>query len=74
MLAPDMPMSVYQALEDADELVELLKKQGLEGMELCKTYVPQVFKMLIPFIQQLTNLDTENAPSTASNWGPFRRL
>jgi hypothetical protein len=75
MLAPDMPASVDEALKDADQLVELLKKQGLEGMELCKTYVPQVFfKMLIPFIQQLTNLDTENAPSTASNWGPFRRL
>jgi hypothetical protein len=56
MLAPDMPMSVYEALEDADELVELLKKQGLEGMEPCKTYVPHAsFKMLIPFMQQLTN-------------------
>ncbi|KAK3937293.1 hypothetical protein QBC46DRAFT_267878 [Diplogelasinospora grovesii] len=38
MLAPDMPASVDEALKDADQLVELLKKQGLEGMELCKTY------------------------------------
>ncbi|KAK3936719.1 hypothetical protein QBC46DRAFT_24732 [Diplogelasinospora grovesii] len=38
MLAPAMPSSVKGALQDAEQLAELLKRQGLEGMELCKTY------------------------------------
>lgn len=37
MLAPAMPSGVQEALRDAEELAELLKRQGLEGMELCKT-------------------------------------
>ncbi|CAJ2509318.1 Uu.00g143440.m01.CDS01 [Anthostomella pinea] len=33
-----MPASLNEALRSAEELAELLKKQGLEEMELCKTY------------------------------------
>ncbi|KAI1496376.1 hypothetical protein F5X99DRAFT_424715 [Biscogniauxia marginata] len=38
MLTPRIPTSVIEALQNAEELVNLLKKQGIEGMELCKTY------------------------------------
>ncbi|KAI0596358.1 hypothetical protein F4775DRAFT_565073 [Biscogniauxia sp. FL1348] len=38
MPAPPMPKDANEALQNAEELASLLKEQGLEGMELCKTY------------------------------------
>lgn len=65
---------VSEALKDAEELAELLKKQGLEGMALGQAYVHRLFKACRPCGQQLTDLGTENAPNTVSNWDTFRRL
>ena len=36
-LSPHIPKSPAEALKFAQELVELLEKQGIEGIELCKT-------------------------------------
>lgn len=40
-----MPLSLSEALTDAEELAELLKKQGLEGMPLGRAYVLQLIMM-----------------------------
>lgn len=54
-----MPGTALEALKDAEELAQLLKMQGLEGMELCKAYVPQSLHMvsclLFHLSQRLTN-------------------
>ncbi|KAI1490253.1 hypothetical protein F5X96DRAFT_637198 [Biscogniauxia mediterranea] len=38
MPPPQMPKTANEALQDAEELASLLKEQGLDGMDLCKTY------------------------------------
>lgn len=40
------PTSAKEALQDAEELITLFEHQGLQGMELCNTYVP--FAILHP--------------------------
>ncbi|KAJ6779592.1 hypothetical protein PWT90_08508 [Aphanocladium album] len=39
LFAEAAPNNAFEALQDAEELVNLLKGQGLEGMELCKAHV-----------------------------------
>ncbi len=75
LFAGAAPTNAAEALQDAEELVKMLKEQGLEGMELSKAYGQHLPNLLRGLLQPiLTCINIEIAQSTASKTVPLSWL